>query len=63
MSNPSLAVVTEIVGTNRVKIRIEGDERALQGAVRYLASYVPTVGDRVYFVRDSGSYIVLGRLK
>lgn len=64
MIRPNLATVTEVLANPpRVKIRVDGEDTALQKSFRYLANYTPSLGDRVYFVRDSGSYIIIGALK
>lgn len=54
-----LATVTKITDDG-VLLLIDGEDEASQTACRYLASYSPKPGDRVYFQRVGGAMLVMG---
>ena len=47
---------------NGLKVQIDGEESASTKKYCYLASYVPTQGDRVLIEEVNGSYVILGKL-
>ena len=56
------AVVTDVDGaTSTITVRLGGSTVDVPG-VRYLASYSPTVSDRVMVLRAGGDLLVLGDL-
>lgn len=57
-----LGTVTALDESNGLQIKLDGEEEGTKKKYSYLASYVPTVGDRVLIEEISGSYIVLGKL-
>lgn len=57
-----LGTVTALDQSNGLQIKLDGEEEGTKKKYSYLASYVPTVGDRVLVEEISGSYIVLGKL-
>ena len=54
-----LATVTQITDDG-VLLLIDGEDEASQTACRYLSSYSPKPGDRVYFQRVGGAMLVMG---
>lgn len=56
-----LATVTQITD-DWVLLLIDGEDEASQTACRYLSSYQPTRGDRVYFQRVGGAMLVMGKV-
>lgn len=54
-----LATVTEVTDGG-VMLLIDGENEASQTACRYLSSYSPRPGDRVYFQRVGGAMLVMG---
>lgn len=57
----SLAVV-ESIEANGLTLRFEGEETARTKPYKCLDSYIPTVGDRVYIVPVSGTYLIIGKV-
>lgn len=45
-----------------VKIRIDGEAKAGEKYYKRLASYAPVINDRVYFIRVSGTILILGKV-
>ena len=58
-----LASVVSLFSTGHPKIKFDGEESASEKKYSYLASYTPQSGDRVFLVRVSGTYIILGKVK
>lgn len=56
-----LATVTEVTDGG-VMLLIDGENEASRTACRYLSSYQPTRGDRVYFQRVGGAMLVMGKV-
>lgn len=56
-----LATVTEVTDGG-VTLLIDGEDEASQMACRYLSSYQPVRGDRVYFQRVGGAMLVMGKV-
>lgn len=56
-----LATVTEVTDGG-VTLLIDGEDEASQTVCRYLSSYQPTRGDRVYFQRVGGAMLVMGKV-
>ena len=56
-----LATVMEVTDDG-VLLRIDGEDATSQAACRYLSSYQPARGDRVYFQRIGGAMLVLGKV-
>lgn len=54
------ALFTSPAGT--AKIRFDGEEEASEKKYSYLASYKPTVGDRVLLAAVSGTYIIVDKI-
>lgn len=54
-----LATVTQVT-EDGVMLLIDGENDAGQTAWRYLSSYSPKPGDRVYFQRVGGAMLVMG---
>lgn len=54
-----LATVTQVT-EDGVMLLIDGENDAGQTAGRYLSSYSPKPGDRVYFQRVGGAMLVMG---
>lgn len=60
-AKPSFGTVVA-TGSAGVQVRIDGETTAGSGWWKRLASYSPAIGDRVYFVRVSSSYLVIGKV-
>lgn len=58
---PCFATVKEITSQG-LKIMVDGDTDAGLKYYKYIASYSPYVGDRVYFTRESGTYLIIGKI-
>ncbi len=58
---PRTATVTGIDG-NKVSLYVAGETVSTQKFYKCVSSYAPTVGDRVYIDRSSGTYVVLGKI-
>lgn len=58
---PKTATVTGVSG-GKVRLEVAGETAATQKYYKYVKSYTPTVGDRVYIDRSSGTYVVLGKI-
>lgn len=56
-----LATVTEVTDSG-VMLLIDGEDEASQTVCRYLSSYQPVRGDRVYFQRVGGAMLVMGKV-
>ena len=56
---PQLATVTQVT-EDGVMLLIDGENDAGKTACRYLSSYSPKPGDRVYFQRVGGAMLVMG---
>lgn len=56
-----LATVSE-VAADGVRLLIDGESESSQMICRYLASYTPEAGDRVFFQRVGGAMLVLGKI-
>lgn len=54
-----LATVTAVT-EDGVMLLIDGENETSQTACRYLSSYQPVRGDRVYFQRVGGAMLVMG---
>lgn len=54
-----LATVTKVT-EDGVMLLIDGENDVGQTACRYLSSYSPKPGDRVYFQRVGGAMLVMG---
>ena len=54
-----LATVTQVT-EDGVMLLIDGENDTGQTACRYLSSYSPKPGDRVYFQRVGGAMLVMG---
>lgn len=54
-----LATVTQVT-EDGVMLLVDGENDAGQTACRYLSSYSPKPGDRVYFQRVGGAMLVMG---
>ena len=61
-SSPQLATVAAVDGNGRVSLIVPTTGEAGMKHYPRLASYTPTVGDRVYIVRISGTYLVVGKV-
>lgn len=53
----------EAINGNTLIVRIGGEENPREKGYYYLASYSPTVGDRVFLLRHGDSYLILGKIK
>ena len=56
-----LATVTEVTADG-VTLLIDGEDEASGMVCRYLSSYQPVRGDRVYFQRVGGAMLVMGKV-
>jgi len=56
---PSFATVTAYSG-GKAKIRIDGEAQERNTQYRCIESCVPNVGDRVFFMRVSGTILIIG---
>jgi hypothetical protein len=56
-----LATVISIDGSG-LTLRFDGETEARTKKYKRLASYTPSVGDRVFVVFISGTYIVMGKV-
>ena len=57
----NLATVIAIT-TNGLTLRFDGENEARMKPYKCLSSYIPTIGDRVYIVAISGTYLVIGEV-
>jgi len=60
-ASSSMATVTDI-SSGHVLLRFDGETAARTKLYKRLSSYTPEVGDRVYIVPMSGTYIVIGKV-
>ncbi len=60
---PDCATVAAVMtDPPRVQLLIDGATEAGAKGYRYLSSYAPAEGDRVFIIRTSGTIIVIGGL-
>lgn len=57
-----LAKIAEVDNVKGIKIIIDGENEPTKKTYTYLASYVPTVGDRVLIEDVGSSYVILGKV-
>ena len=62
VKTPSFATVAAIDGAGRVTLTFPVSGETSTKYYPRLASYSPTVGDRVYIVPVSGTYLVIGEV-
>ncbi len=62
MSDEARLAVVQSVETNGLALRFEGEETARSKPYKCLDSYIPTVGDRVYIVPVSGTFLIIGKV-
>lgn len=61
--NPiKIGAVTALFANDSPQITFDGETTASEKQYAYLASYTPTVGDRVLLAIISGTYVVLGKI-
>lgn len=59
-----LATVTALFSpSGSPKIKFDGESTASEKKYSYLASYTPTVNDRVLLASVGGTYVILGKIK
>lgn len=61
MNNVGFAKVAEVTASG-VKLFTGDLAPASEKSYRYLASYSPVVGDRVAYIKNSGTLLVLGKV-
>lgn len=61
-SNFKLATVVELFENDTAKIQFDGEEIPSEKQYAYLASYVPSVDDRVLLGALGGTYVILGKV-
>lgn len=57
-----LGTVQAVDNTNGLSILLDSETEATTKDYKYLASYVPAVGDRVLIEQISGSYVIIGKI-
>lgn len=57
-----LGTISAVTNTQGITILVDGEDAATTKKYSYLASYTPTVGDRVIFDEIGGSYVIIGKL-
>lgn len=57
-----LAKIAEVDNVKGLKIIIDGENEPTRKPYTYLASYVPSVGDRVLVEDVGSSYVILGKV-
>lgn len=50
------------ISTGRPIIRFYGESKDSLKKYKYLAPYIPTLGDTVLLAQTSGTYVILGRV-
>jgi hypothetical protein len=61
-NNFKIGVVVELFENSTAKITFDGEESASEKQYAYLASYKPSIGDRVLLANVSGTYIIMGKI-
>lgn len=61
-ASPQLATVAAVDESGHVSLIVPTTGEAGLKHYPRIASYTPTVGDRVYIVRISGTYLVIGKV-
>lgn len=60
---PAQRLLATVVGINgRTTLRFDGEDVPRAKTYRRLASYTPSMGDRVYVVPISGTYLIIGKV-
>ena len=57
-----LGTVQAVDNTNGLSILLDSETEATTKDYKYLASYVPAVGDRVLIEEISGTYVIIGKV-
>lgn len=57
-----LGTVQAVDNTNGLSILLDSETEATTKDYKYLASYVPAVGDRVLIEQISGTYVIIGKI-
>ena len=57
-----LGTISAVDNSNGLTLVIDGESSATTKKYHYLASYVPTAGDRVLIAEVGDSYVVMGKL-
>lgn len=57
-----LATVTALFEDGTAKIQFFGEDKASEKEYSYIASYAPTVGDKVFLAPFADSYIIIGKV-
>lgn len=57
-----LGTVQAVDNTNGLSILLDSETEATTKDYKYLASYVPAVGDRVLIEQISGTYVIIGKV-
>ena len=57
-----LGTVQAVDNTNGLSILFDSETEATTKDYKYLASYVPAVGDRVLIEQISGTYVIIGKI-
>lgn len=57
-----LGKVQAVDNTNGLSILLDSETEATTKDYKYLASYVPAVGDRVLIEQISGTYVIIGKI-
>ena len=57
-----LGTVQAVNNTNGLSILLDSETEATTKDYKYLASYVPAVGDRVLIEQISGTYVIIGKI-
>lgn len=51
------------VGANGLRLILPGESVPTQKYYNYLASYSPTIGDRVAVIKNGGTFLIIGKLQ
>ena len=57
-----LGTISAIDVNTGIQLVIDGEDEPTTKKYTYMASYVPTVGDRVLIEEVGGSYIIMGKV-
>ena len=57
-----LGTISAIDSDNGLQLIIDGEDEPTTKKYTYMASYVPTVNDRVLIEEISGSYVIMGKV-